>query len=238
MHIAPRTPARFLAYFVIVIAGFFGLLLLALATFPGAYSIAENSVSNLGRPDVNPNGWFYFSMAMWFVAFALVPLYATIFRVVDSKQTRVTSVITMILFALTSAGMFMAGTFQEGSAFDKLHLYSAYLGFGGFFLAGIFTWILVGIRLARGNVPGRARLAGVLCCEVAILGTAAIAFIVHLVLKETGQISFGGDPIGWFIGFPFTEWMLVLAIFADKVLLAFILAALLRGEPFCTPGGE
>ncbi len=223
----PSLPARFqfLAYFLGIIAAFFIFLLLARATFPLEYSILENSVSNLGRADYNPNGWFFFTAALWIAAIGLVPYYIILLKTLWPIN-KVTATIMLILYLITSVGLFMAGLFQEGSVNDRLHLLSAYFGFGGFFLAGIFTWILVGVKIARHDGKKVMHIVAYIIAIVT-LSTGACSFIAHLVLDEVGVINFDGDPYGPFIGFTFTEWLLVLTIFVDKLLIGLIIASFL-----------
>ena len=221
------TRARFLKYFISIIIMFFGSILIALACFPGPYSILENSVSNLGRADLNVNGWYFFTIALWSAAFGLVPFYFVLLGLFKN-QNKVIAGIMLVLYFITSAGLVMAGTFQEGSAFEKLHLYSAYFGFGGFFLAGIFTWILMGTRLKEYSEKNRGMLNVLFIVEMIVMCTGAAMFITHLLLHETGVIDFDGAPFGPLIGFPFTEWLLVIMIFVDKVFMGFIVSRFMK----------
>ncbi len=223
-----RTRNAFVAYFLTVIAVFFIFLAIAFALYPGTFSIIEDSFSTLGRPDHNPAGWVFFSIAMFFASVSLFPVYEAIYNKLRGIN-RPTSILIVIFYSITSVGMFMVGAFQEGGPFAKLHLYSAYLGFGGFFAAAVFTWFLEGMKLARSNHPLKRPLQVAFCIQVAILSVAAAVFITNIVLTEMDVINFDGDPLGPLIGFPFTEWMLVLSIFIDKVFLCAILGALFDG---------
>jgi hypothetical protein len=216
---------KFLAYFLGIIAAFFLCLLLARVTFPGSYSILENSVSNLGRQDSNIAGWYFFTAALWITAVGLVPYYLLLVKVLGSMN-KVVAGIMFILYCITSVGLFMAGLFQEGSEQDRLHLLSAYFGFGGFFLAGIFTWILLGMKLAKHD-GNKTKHVVAFVVAIASLSTGAIMFITHLLLHEADVINFDGDPYGPFIGFSFTEWLLVITIFVDKLLIGMIIASFL-----------
>jgi hypothetical protein len=220
---APSLPSRspFLAYFLGVIAAFFTFLLLAHATFPRDYCILYESVSTLGVLEENPNGWFFFTAALWIAAIGLVPYYCIIVKLLGPIN-KALAVIMLILYLLTSIGLFMAGTFQESGDYHEIHLISAYFGFGGFFLAGIFTWILVGIKIAKHNGKKTLRIVAYVGA-IAALSTGAALFIFHLVVVG----DYLGDPYGPFIGFPFTEWLLVITIFVDKLLIGLVIASFL-----------
>nr|MDO8087958.1 hypothetical protein [Candidatus Sigynarchaeum springense] len=222
---ALRTRNRFLAYFFGIIIAFFICLLISLVMFPVEYSILEYSISTLGVTGQNPNGWYFFTAALFVAAIGLIPYYVILVKLLGSIN-KVLAVIMFILYVLTSAGLIMAGLFQEESAYRSLHLISAYIGFGGFFLAGIFTWILVGMMISRQEGKKTRKIVPYLIA-IASLSTGAALFIIHLVLDETGIINFDGDPYGPFIGFPFTEWLLVITIFVDKLLIGLIIASFL-----------
>ncbi len=217
--------SRFLVYFLGVIAAFFTFLLLARATFPRDYSILYESVSTLGVLGENPNGWYFFTVALWIAAIGLVPYYIILVKLLGSIN-KALAVIMLILYLLTSIGLFMAGLFQEESTFRSLHLLSAYIGFGGFFLAGIFTWILVGTKIARHDGKRAMHVAAYVVAIVA-LSTGAALFITHLLLREADIVDFVGEPYSPYIGFPFTEWLLVLTIFVDKLLIGLVIASFL-----------
>jgi hypothetical protein len=199
------TKNKFLAYFLCIIAAFFMCLLLAF--------------------EENPDGWYLFTAALWIAAFGLVPYYLILFKLL-STINKTTAAIMLLLYITTSVGLFMAGLFQEGSALRQYHLLSAYIGFGGFFLAGIFTWILVGTKITRldGNKTKHITAYAV---SIMTLSTGAALFIIHLVLQETIDLDFSGEPYGPLIGFPFTEWLLVITIFVDKFLIGLIIASFL-----------
>ena len=223
------TRSRFLVYFIAIICMFFGFLLLAMAVYPTPYSIQANSVSNLGRADQNPNGWFFFTIALWSTAIGLIPFYFVLFKLFKTEN-KVLAGIMILLYFLTSAGLCMAGTFQEGSSFNKLHLFSAYFGFGGFFLAGLFTWILMGMHMKKNEQKERKMLVIAFIIEIGIMCTGAGLFITNIVLHETGVIDFDGAPFGFYIGFPFTEWMLVITIFIDKVFMGTIVSRFMKNQ--------
>ena len=48
--------------------------------FDGTYSIFVNSISNQGRPDLNPQGWWGFTVGTLSVGWGLVPHFLYIYR--------------------------------------------------------------------------------------------------------------------------------------------------------------
>ena len=221
------TRSRFLGYFIAIICIFFTFILLGIATYPTPYSMQADTISHLGRTELNPNGWFLFTIALWSTALGLIPFYFVLFKLFRAEN-KVLTAITVILYFLTSAGLCMAGTFQEASAFNKLHLYSAYIAFGGFFLASIFTWILMGTHIKINDLKDRKVLVLPFIIEICIMSTGATLFITALVLNNVGVVDYDGAPYGFYLGFPFTEWMLVLSIFADKVFMGTIISRFLE----------
>jgi hypothetical protein len=214
-------------YFFILISAFFGNILIAWLLFPGGYDILENSVSTLGVVGDNPNGWIFFTIALYSVAFGIIPLYLIIFKLLNLYNKPIT-IIVVILYILTSIGLFMVGTFQEGGDFRKLHLYASYFGFGGFFLAGVFTWIVLGIGINKLDALVKKRVMLMFIIEIFILSAGATGFLANLIMNEAGIINYRGEPISQYIGFPFTEWMLVFAIFIEKIFLIYNLSQFIR----------
>lgn len=225
---ALRKRNRFLVYFLGVIIAFFICVLIAIITFQGEFSILEYSISTLGVTVHNPNGWYFFTAALFVAAIGLIPYYIVLLKLFGSTN-KALAIIMCILYLLTSVGLIMAGLFQEESDYRSLHLVSAYIGFGGFFLAGIFTWILVGMKLS-GQEGRKAPKVVAFIIAIASLSTGAALFIIHLVMHEIDIINFDGEPISPFIGFPFTEWLLVFTIFLDKLLIGLIIASFLPTE--------
>ena len=214
-------------YFFILISAFFGNILIAWLLFPGGYDILVNSVSTLGVTAHNPGGWIFFTIALYSVAFGIIPLYLIIFKLLNSYNKPI-AIIVVILYILTSLGLFMVGTFQEESEFRKLHLYASYFGFGGFFLAGVFTWIILGIGINKLDVLVKKRVTIMFIIEIVILCAGATGFLANLIMNELDIINYSGEPISVYIGFPFTEWMLVFAIFIEKVFLVYNLSQFIR----------
>nr|MDO8117210.1 hypothetical protein [Candidatus Sigynarchaeota archaeon] len=219
-----RTRKLFVAYFSSVIAVFFVFLGLSLALYPASFSILDDSVSTLGQSDQNPSGWVFFSIAMLFTSFSLIPVYEALYKKLHVINPP-TSILIVLFYVITSVGIFMVGVFQEGGPFHSFHLYSAYFGFGGFFVSAVFTWFLLGKKIVMSSHHAKKHLLVAFCMQVTILSAGAAAFITNLVLSEMDIINFGGDPLGPYIGFPFTEWMLVFSIFIDKVFLCGILGS-------------
>ncbi|MBD3186423.1 hypothetical protein GF325_06315 [Candidatus Bathyarchaeota archaeon] len=216
--IVPRTKRGFLIYFCVLIALFFGFITTAWIIFPGTYSIIDSSLSTLGVMGDNPDGWYFFTLAIWSVAIGIIPLYFTIHDKLG-REKPILGKVTLFFETITSIGLFMVGTFQEGGDLRRVHLYSAYVGFGGFFVSAIFGWILLGFKISTLNGPEKRAIAKLFSIQIAVLSFFAALFITNIVLNGMGVIGYKGDPIGWFIGFPFTEWMLVFAIFIDKAIL-------------------
>jgi len=186
-----------------------------------------DTISTLGRADMNPNGWIFFTIALYSAAIGLFPFYKVLHAELHD-QNKIVAGIMVILYILTSVGLVMAGTFQEGSEFSRLHLYSAYFGFGGFFLAGIFTWFLMSGKIKKSPAETKTKLGIAFLVEIIVMCTGAGLFLTHMILHETGIIDFDGAPFGIFIGFSFTEWLLVITIFIDKIFMAGIVSNFMK----------
>lgn len=218
------------AYFVII-AGFYWLmLLLANIFFPSSYTILDNSISTLGRQDHNPlPGWIFFSMGFWIMSLAILPYHLTVTRIAK-KSNKVAAGFMLVFQVFASVGLFLIGTFQEGSEFNTLHNRAAYFGFGGFFLSAIFSWPTLGKQIRQSPEGLKQSLQRLFRIMIIITCIVAAGFVSQLVLDGLGFVEYGGlDSIefwGKFLGFPFWEWALMITIWIHSTVQAYVVGKL------------
>ncbi len=132
----------FQRFFPIGIATFIGMILLAYINFPGMYSAATNTISDLGNPGLNPAGWFWFSAGFYFLSFMLVPFYTFVHRRLKPRGTFIARVALMGNVG-SSIGFGMLATFSNMHETIDVHLVAAFFSFGGMIFAGVFYWFLI-----------------------------------------------------------------------------------------------
>ncbi len=86
----------------ILVSGFSILLFLAWLLYPPEleYSIFERNISNLGSIRDNPNGWFFLSIAFFFMFSQLIPIFLYMHR----RLTKISKYPTFIGTVLTISG--------------------------------------------------------------------------------------------------------------------------------------
>lgn len=196
-----------------------GLIVVAIAVFPGEYDLTRYTISSLGNPDLNVfPGWFFFSIASWVLAIMLLPY----FRFVHAKLRKYTSRFArdFLFFAIvTDLGLVLLGFFPEFPPTASLHAVATVMSFGGFFLAAIFSWIGL-YFLGKGSQGGRKRfvLGSLAVMVVAFCGSIVMA-ISSFLLQHAGILegSLLANVFVW-------EWTLFFAVGLYVLLLEIIVS--------------
>jgi hypothetical protein len=120
-----------------------GLLFLSWLLFPGAYSLAVNTISDLGNPIKNPSGFWYFSAAFIYLAFFNIPFY----RFVHKRLAPLSKLLARfaLLANIAASGGFIAmATFSNvNDATLTIHIPAAVVSFGGLVVGGLIYWIVI-----------------------------------------------------------------------------------------------
>jgi len=238
-HFTPRGLAcYFLAGYVLIA----GLCLTAYGFYQGhyyagrhpeaaPYSIFTSTFSYLGSFDLkkNPEGWFFFSLALWILALFLVPLTQYIGRRM-AVINKTGAIVGAGLFLLGAAAIALVGLFPDSGQdfvtdlkYGKIHNLFALVAFAGL----VFGPLWFGLMLARFNLfhprhrspphdDARAAfqrpalhlpfllLVGVLA--------GAVFFLIRweFIYRRLGQPHWPG--VGLY-AFPLWEWLYILTLF-------------------------
>jgi hypothetical membrane protein len=212
---------------------------------PAEYSIMEHTFSYLGSFDAdrNPEGWYFFSVALICMGILFIPLVLYRARKIAPIEKGSVVIITF-LFIIGCLGMAMVGIFPDtGVDFfadlenRQMHNLMAALGFGGFALAIIWESLLMGKDRFK-RWPGKTNQTGKQLLNHQKL---QIPYIIQYLLIILTGIFVGGweivypimkenDPslshwpgVGVF-SFPLWEWILIAYLFGFMYLSAWFLA--------------
>jgi hypothetical protein len=194
------------------------------------YDLFNHQISALGDPAANPCGAYLFTVALWTLGVAAIPMLLFYRRALAALKARVAGVFAFF-FAFSIPGMFVVGI-VPWSIDPDIHLISAAVAFGGagvaYFLTGIGI-IIAKIRDLcdhKGKIPVALVIPFLVYVPFVIFG---IAVIVNNYIKE-GQIYNTGE--GW-RSFLFWEWLLFFAVLSMCV--STTLALVRIPEPQKTP---
>jgi hypothetical protein len=181
----------------------FVLLLLSWGTaqlfFDGTYSIFVNSISNQGRTDLNPLGWWGFTLGTLSVGIGLIPHFLYIYR-------KWKGYLKWLVLLSTIVGMVASVSFGlvgcvPGNINKPLHRIFANTALYGYYAsAGLFLLVFILRKIKRYEMP---RWVGFLFTYIlfAIVLTAVFLFPE----LETQLAPLGVDP-KWFAG-SFWQWV-------------------------------
>ena len=195
---------------------------IAAMLYPNGYDFITMSISALGDPDKNPfPGWIFFSLAVCWIAVSTLPYYLHVFKQLKQYDGIIARFI-LVFCLVSSAGLFLLGCFSEREVTAIMHYIAAGMSFGGFFLAAIFWWIVIGKYLKMTNQWGKTRAMFIFI----VMMTTLLGSIVGLASSQILLASDGfNDASAWFLNFGFWEWTSVTAINFQLLLLAFIIPA-------------
>ncbi len=205
------TPGTLRAFLAIVLAAIVVLLGAAWAideiSNPGrSYNILVNQISDLGNPNHNP-GFYLFSLALWTLSFAAVPLLQFYRRTLAPLKAKVTGVFTFF-FALCIPGTVLVG-FCPSSLNQTVHLVAAAFAFGGiglaFFLSG-FGIIMSKIREHNDKISLALAISFAVFIGFVIVGFSVVGY--------TAALGIFNDVGGTWLSFSLWEWLLLGAILA------------------------
>jgi hypothetical membrane protein len=131
-------------YFIWVLSIAFGLLLISANLYSSPFSWRTVAISNLGNPNLNPRGWWIFTLDFVFAGIALLPIFkylSSIFQTRSFNTPRIGSFWQMLML-FSSIGLIGVGIFNE--TLGPIHYIFAIFGFGGMGLNIVYTFALLG----------------------------------------------------------------------------------------------
>lgn len=120
---------------------------LAQLLFNGQYSIFTNSISNQGRTDLNPNGWFFFTAGTIFGGLGLIPHFLYLFHHLHHSG-KIVLYLAVISGIYASIGFAFVGVFP-GNIIKPLHSFAAQSAFNGFYISALLFLIVLIVQLFK-----------------------------------------------------------------------------------------
>jgi hypothetical protein len=203
-----------------------GCFALAWRAFPGGYKMPHHDISFLGAADLNPHGWWYWSLGMGIASVMSFPLTAYASRrmekMVFSPGFRGGRLVTLGGHSLrwSCLGMMGLALSPQGGLFDVIHIVSGVFAMGGMYLTLLFLW-LVPLCAARQLRAGSFALFAFSAAwgVVGFLLTQGFRFFVY---GELGRhIKHKSESV--LLRFSLWEWMLFIAGTTSFALLLVLL---------------
>ncbi|MHA1791743.1 MAG: hypothetical protein ACTSVI_03800 [Promethearchaeota archaeon] len=207
---------KFLRYYILTnysIIGAFLFTSVILLNIHSGFSFLNNDMSSAGLQGVNPKGWIFFSLTMWYGAIVMFPLnffFHSSIRYLGTKHAWCIS----FFFFTGSIGMFMVGLFPS-SVSHLIHVVSAALAFGGYGF-GILLYFFVALK--------RKMMAFLAPCII------FIAVVTGLIITQ-GHVIINGDADfdafrGTFYSISLWEWIYFFCLVFVIISFTFIFASL------------
>ncbi len=194
-------------FYIPLVFPIFGLLLFfSWLNYPKPYILGSQAISNLGNPIRNPfPGWLLFSLAVWYLAFMLIPIFMFAYRKLKIIYPRLALIGTIVNFSAI-IGMVFVGIFPNLSSTMIFHATGAIFAFGGLVTGAIIYW---SILLKEAMVKGFKHRTMI---ELVALLLIFLLFIMILIIGiiQILAIKFGISFVSWYLEFPFWEWVLFL----------------------------
>jgi len=123
-----------LATFVIIMLG----TLSARFLYPNSYSILRRSISSLGNPYKNPDGYLYWNIAMFVTGFMLIPTLLYFYRALE-PIAHITSQMFLYIGIISSLGISGVGLFSEETIIHYVFATIAFFGLIFAFSCNVYT---------------------------------------------------------------------------------------------------
>ena len=213
--------------FLPIMEGFMAInLLLAWLLFPAElnYNIIDNSISQLGSTQDNPNGWIFFSIGMISWGFLLIPIFLYFHRRLN-KICKHTARLGTFFALIGSIFIALIGVVPDdnidifGENLSDIHVIVAVVGFSGLGLGILFYQlpILKDSFFKRGN---KQFSLGMVFGAYGLIFLGGIGMGTAEIIKEIEGLGFPGPGL---LSFPFWEWMLLLFFFIFLIFASFFM---------------
>lgn len=196
----------------LIIITFVGLMAISWIIYPN-YNWTTMNISYLGSPSRNPFGWIIWSIGMASTGFLLIPVVPYLHRRV--VKIHIIAYIGTFFLLISLIGLIGIGLIPqfEPDIFKLIHFINAVMALGGQYLClGFYGICFLLDERIRSNK---------LLIPYTILGWfAPIGTIITQSIRFSQNIL---DNTVFILNFSIWEWMLLYCIFADLILLMFML---------------
>lgn len=198
-------------YFPFILMVFIGLLTASwlLLEDPG---FLDTSISFMGDPIDNPDGWFFWAGSMTFMGVAILPLAPYIRRQLRDRK-RILNRIGSTFILIAGIGLIMLGIFVQSEANRPIHLTSATMAFSGLYFGVFFLGFII-IKMENIKKWKRA-----LFCVLGWGGPIGFFITQGIQYFTTGSLGQHGP---WILRLHSWEWMLFFFIFATIICIFYI----------------
>ncbi len=190
------------------------------------FNIFNDPISFLGDPNLNPNGYIYFIIALWTLGYASIVLLYFFTLSLRALKARVAGVFAFF-FGLSIPGTFVVGVVPWGviplTVDLDLHIISAGIAFGGSAVAFLLTGIGIIIAKIRDLCEHKSKIPVALVIPFLVYVPFLIFGIWGQVSTyiEKGALAMGGETWNSFI---LWEWLLFFSLLSICIATAFPLA--------------
>lgn len=115
--------------------------------FEGQYSIFVNTISNQGRTDLNPRGWYFFTAGTISVGLGLIPHFLYLYHNLKPR-VKILLLLAVICGIYASLGFVFVGIIP-GNIFKLGHSFAAQSAFNGFYISAALFLLVFLIRLGK-----------------------------------------------------------------------------------------
>ncbi|MHA1680650.1 MAG: DUF998 domain-containing protein [Promethearchaeota archaeon] len=203
---------------MIAIPGLF--LTIAFVLFPGTsevpYKWTSSTISRLGWPIDNPDGWIFFNLAMISFGIFLIPAISYLHRKI-LPTGKLHAYLVTFFFSMAAAGILLLGIIPNFPQLFIFHAIDAVLAFLGM-LAGCIT-LAFPVVLNRKLFKKRHVIEYVI---LLIYATISLAMAAILAAIQHGGYYVPDPNTPILLSTPFWEWQLLFLLLA-LLILAFII---------------
>ncbi len=200
---------------VICLLSFLALMWsLAQFFFIGQYSILNNTISNQGRTDLNPNGFFFFTIGAVVTGIFLISHFLYIYN--NLKPTSKVILILSIIAGITGAIGFIFVGLIPGDVYKPGHSMAARIAFGGLELSSVFM-IPVFLRKIISGDPWPSKIQFIFMYVLFFLSLILALIVPEMdYLTEAWSIDprwFTWPPWQWLSFFNVLIWLVLMYLY-------------------------
>jgi hypothetical protein len=115
--------------------------------FEGQYSIFVNTISNQGRTDLNPHGWYFFTAGTISVGLGLIPHFLYLYHNLK-PHVKILLILAIISGIYASIGFVFVGIIP-GNIYKPGHSFAAQSAFNGFYVSAALFLLVFLIRFGK-----------------------------------------------------------------------------------------